>query len=127
MRVQLGHPLGMRCPSAIPSTDDSFVVLDLTGLHEIAVDFCGCKRAPPWDVQLVRRRWFPGPTSDSTREPRTAATFRLLKHVHLISDQSLPSMSNYYEALVRLTDNTGVSVPPVSDVKSHVSAYPKRV
>ncbi|KAI1788553.1 hypothetical protein LXA43DRAFT_894496 [Ganoderma leucocontextum] len=110
LRVQLGHPTGVRCTNAIPSIDELFVVLDLTGVHTISVDFCGCEGAVPFDVQVVRQRWFPA----TTVEPRTAATFRLLEHVHAlrVSDRLPVSLSDYYQCLVRLTDNSGINVPP---------------
>ena len=116
MRFQLSHPINARCPNSIPSLGDSFLVFDLTGIHDISVDFCGCIGAESQDIQLIRQRWLPA----SAQCPRTAATFRLLQHAHhLLSDESPSSISNYYEGLVRLTDNTGVNVPPVSGIADH--------
>ncbi|KAI1782385.1 hypothetical protein LXA43DRAFT_905935, partial [Ganoderma leucocontextum] len=106
-RFQLGHAVGVKCPDAIPSLDESFILLDLTGVHEINVDFCGCEGALPSDLQLLRQCWFPA----TTKDPRVAATFHLLDHVSLLSDQFDVSVADYYACLVRLTDNTGANLP----------------
>jgi hypothetical protein len=42
LRRQLNHPLGERCLNPIPCAEDGFSVIDISGLHTIAVDFCGC-------------------------------------------------------------------------------------
>ncbi|KAL6303051.1 hypothetical protein BKA93DRAFT_818202 [Sparassis latifolia] len=44
-------------------------------------------------------------------DPKTAATFRLLETFHLISAQSKISGYEFYTALARRTDNTGVNPP----------------
>ena len=112
LRVQLGHPVGESCVSPVTAFNDAFVVLDVTGVHEVGVDFCGCERAMAHWVQLLRRRWFPATSID----PQTAATLSLLEHVRLISVQSKVSAFEYYHALLRRTDHTSISpsrVPPL--------------
>ena len=43
--------------------------------------------------------------------PRTAATFSLLRFLHLLSLTSKASVYDFYRALERMSDNTGLAVP----------------
>ncbi|KAI0684667.1 hypothetical protein C8T65DRAFT_712959 [Cerioporus squamosus] len=104
LRVQLGHEPGNKCWNPKRAFGDDFVVLDVSGIHEVGVDFCGCQRALPHFMQLLRARWYPATYTD----PRTASTFRLLEDFHLMSTQSKVSGWEYYTTLSRRTDNTGV-------------------
>ncbi|RPD56280.1 hypothetical protein L226DRAFT_469306, partial [Lentinus tigrinus ALCF2SS1-7] len=107
LRVQLGHRPGDACYNPIKAFGDAFVVLDLHGIHEVGLDFCGCERAAPSTTQLLRFRWFPATSVD----PRTAATFRLLEMFHLMSGQSKISAFEFYSTLARRSDNTGTQPP----------------
>ncbi|KAF8120414.1 hypothetical protein EV363DRAFT_1190282 [Boletus edulis] len=104
LRVQLGHKPGDPCYNPDRSFDDTFVIIDTAGIHTIALDFCGCEHAPSQFQQLLRFSWFPATTS----RPRTAATFRLLEQFHLLSLESKISAYEFYTALSRLVDNTGL-------------------
>ncbi len=92
-----------------------FVVLDLHGVHEVSLDFCGCETAYSHTTQLLRHRWYPATSVD----PRTGATFRLLETFHLLSGQSKVSAFEYYATLARRSDNTGTEPPKVSHLSSH--------
>jgi len=105
LRIQLDH-LGNRCSNPLPCHRD-FRVLDSNGIHEINLDFCGCERQLPRHIQLLRRQLFPATQAN----PRTCATFGLLKQFHLLNLTSKVSAYDYYRALERLTDNTGTSLP----------------
>ncbi|KAG2137460.1 hypothetical protein DEU56DRAFT_945875 [Suillus clintonianus] len=102
LRVQLGHPTGVRCCNPSPAFQDDFVVLDITGVHSIMLDFCNCETAQTHTTQLLRTRWYPATVTD----PRTAATFRVLDHFQMYTFESKGSAFEYYQALARLTDNT---------------------
>ncbi|KAJ7810465.1 hypothetical protein B0H13DRAFT_2384593 [Mycena leptocephala] len=67
--VQLGHPPGVVCPARKPVAMD-FVLYDVTGVHVLAVDFCGCKDEE-WRTQLLRVCWWPA----TVKAPNTCATF----------------------------------------------------
>lgn len=110
LRVQLGHVPGDKCVHPIPCHGDDFVLLDLSGVHELSLDFCGCEHALPHYIQLLRARWFPATSSD----PKTAATFRVLETFQILSVQSKISGWEFYQTLARRTDNTGTDVPKVS-------------
>lgn len=110
LRIQLGHPLGQRCPNPVPAFNDDFVVLDTGGIHPVGLDFCDCHLALPRNIQLLRARLFPATTID----PKTAATFSVLELFQLLTFMSKISGFDFYNTLARLTDNTGTVTIPVS-------------
>lgn len=61
----------------------------------------------PKHLQLLRWQFFPS----TPHQPRTCATFSLLKSFHLLNLTSKVSAYDYYRALERLTDNTGLHLP----------------
>ncbi|KAG1844600.1 hypothetical protein F4604DRAFT_1884427 [Suillus subluteus] len=104
LRVQLGHPVGERCFNHSRAYDDDFVILDINGIHELALDFCSCESALSHVKQLLRARWYPATSAD----PKSAATFRLLQNFHMLTFESKVSAFEYWQTLARLTDNTGI-------------------
>ncbi|KAK7039745.1 hypothetical protein R3P38DRAFT_2514191 [Favolaschia claudopus] len=93
LRVQFGHA-GCGRPRA---GHESFVVVDVDYIHEVAVDFCGCERqleSGHERIQLLRYRWFPA-THDL---PRTAFTFRVLDNFHVQTLKGKTTMYDYYTA-----------------------------
>ncbi|TFK82052.1 hypothetical protein K466DRAFT_603992 [Polyporus arcularius HHB13444] len=105
LRIQLGHEPGDRCYNPKRAFGDDFVVIDITGIHEVAVDFCNCQSALAHATQLLRTRWYPAKYTD----PKTAATFRLMEHFHVLSTQSKVSGWEFYASLSRRTENTGTA------------------
>ncbi|PPR05742.1 hypothetical protein CVT26_008495 [Gymnopilus dilepis] len=103
-RIQLNH-LSLKC-SQPEAGHAKLVILHTNGLHEVSLDFCGCQ--PVSKVrQLMRRGLFPS----SQDNPRTCATFDLLRHLHMLSLTSKCSTYDYYRALEKLTNNSGVDLP----------------
>ncbi|KAF7322140.1 CxC2 domain-containing protein [Mycena kentingensis (nom. inval.)] len=116
LRIQLGHNYGESCPGTLardarpePRSDDNFCVIDVNGVHEIAVDFCTCSQEQERAIQLLRARLYP---ATSTR-PRSAATFRVMRLFHLVSFEAKSSAYEFYNALARLTNNNGTFQPRV--------------
>ncbi|KAG2138229.1 hypothetical protein BD769DRAFT_1626642 [Suillus cothurnatus] len=109
LRIQLGHTFGQKCPNPRHAFNDNFVVMDSYSIHEVLLDFCDCVEAESHTQQLLRIAWFPSTTAD----PKTAATFRLLEEFHLLSFESKVSAYEFYSALARRTNNTGLA--PVKD------------
>ncbi|GBE85897.1 hypothetical protein SCP_0804210 [Sparassis crispa] len=107
LHLQLGHAPGDQCPNPIRAFGDGFIVMDISGIHKVGLDFCGCEIAQSHPTQLLCNRMLPATSVD----PKTAATFRLLETFHLISAQSKISGYEFYTALARRTDNTGVNPP----------------
>lgn len=104
LHVQLGHPAGKYCLLPQKAVNDDFTLIDSNGIHEIGLDFCGCKTAKRHTKQLLHTMWFPATSTN----PRTTATFRILEQYHLLSFESKVSGYEFYHSLVRMTDNTGL-------------------
>ncbi|KAF9463104.1 hypothetical protein BDZ94DRAFT_1193298 [Collybia nuda] len=108
LRIQLNHASGQQCLKPVKANDDSFIIIDTSGIHHVGVNFCDCHRVIPHSIQLLRAGFYPA----TTKNPRTAATFRVLNHFHILSFMSKISGFEFYAALSRLIDNTGTSPPP---------------
>jgi hypothetical protein len=93
------------CLNAQVANSDDFVIIDVHGVHEIGLDFCGCETAQIHYIQLLRARLFPA----TSAEPRTAATFAVLEMFHLLSFESKVSAYEFYHSLARRSDNTGIT------------------
>jgi hypothetical protein len=116
LRVQLGHPPGVRCPNPKAGHHD-FTVIHTNGLHRVVVDYCECDNlanAGSRRQQLLRREWYPA----THTEPQTCCTFRVLQHFHMQTLQGKIMAYNYYSALEKLTDNTGMVPLKVSPIDS---------
>ncbi|KAJ7276586.1 hypothetical protein C8J57DRAFT_1061539, partial [Mycena rebaudengoi] len=108
LRIQLGHWAGRaECDAPKPASADAFVVIHEYGVEEVALDYCGCGGGSP-TVQLLRAGLYPATTTN----PRTAATFGLLRRFHLMSFESKCSAYEFYHSLARDADNTGLKPPP---------------
>lgn len=121
IRLQLGHPEGVRCPFPKKAFDDDFVVIHADGVESVALDFCGCPSGASHVVQLLRHRLFPATTTD----PRTAATFHVLDTFQMLSFTGRISAFEYMRALTRKTNNCGTEDVPVSHlfVAAGLSSY----
>ncbi|KIL54938.1 hypothetical protein M378DRAFT_46403, partial [Amanita muscaria Koide BX008] len=106
--VQLNHVLNEPCLNPSQAFNDDFVILDLDGIHSVALRYCNCHRTVPRPTQLLRSRLFPA----TVIEPKTAATFRLLEAYQLLSFTSKVSGFEFYQSIARRTDNTGTCPPP---------------
>lgn len=116
LRQQLYHPPGERCLNPIHCAEDGFWVIDITGLHHITVDFCGCgKEDQRQTVQLLRSGLYPA----TVTQPQSAATFEVLKLFELLLYESKASAFEFYQTLSRLTDNMGINVPNVRTFGIH--------
>ncbi|KAF7440872.1 hypothetical protein PC9H_001220 [Pleurotus ostreatus] len=82
LRIQLGHDLGKICLNPTRAKADTFMVIDVQGIHEVGLDFCGCQTAQPLTVQLLQRGLFPSTVST----PQTAASFQVQARVKLEED-----------------------------------------
>ncbi|KAJ7198757.1 hypothetical protein GGX14DRAFT_536593 [Mycena pura] len=98
LRFQLGHPPGEDCDFRVGPR--KLVVLDNNGIHELAVDFCGCIGAPSIVTQLLNIGWFPA----TVKEPETCATLSLLRRFHVLNLQGRVTAYDFYNALVALSD-----------------------
>ncbi|KAJ3537092.1 hypothetical protein NMY22_g5739 [Coprinellus aureogranulatus] len=100
LRVQLGHTHGTACQNPERGPED-FVVIDSDGIHEVAIDYCGCHMKVGYVEQLLRARLFPA----SCTTPRTVATFRVLETFQMLSFTAKTSAFEFLAAIRRRTDN----------------------
>ncbi|KAG2095153.1 hypothetical protein BD769DRAFT_1655416 [Suillus cothurnatus] len=108
LRIQLAHRVGKCCCNPVSTAfHNDFVVLDVNGVHSVAVDFCGCETAQPVTTQLLRVRWFPA----TSLNPKSAATFQLLHHFHILTFESKASAFECWQTLSRLSDDSGINPP----------------
>ncbi|KAJ7799448.1 hypothetical protein B0H14DRAFT_3886073 [Mycena olivaceomarginata] len=104
LRVQLGHSDNRPCPHAHPGCR-KFVVIASNGFHHVSLDFCQCRRSGSqqhWE-QLLSYGWYPG-TPDN---PQSAITIPALKLFHAVSLQGKTTAYHFFNALAKITDNTG--------------------
>lgn len=104
LRIQLGHE-GRRCSMPVPASSN-FLVFDVSGVHQVNVDFCGCWPRYELDkrVQLLWKRWFPA----TTTHPQTAFTFDCLDTFHELTLQGKMTLYDFYHVLLHKTDNANV-------------------
>ncbi|KAJ7225301.1 hypothetical protein GGX14DRAFT_556103 [Mycena pura] len=98
LRFQLGHPPHEDCDFRVGPR--KLVVLDNNGIHELAVDFCGCIGAPSIVAQLLNIGWFPA----TVKELETCATLSLLRRFHVLNLQARVTAYDFYNALVVSSD-----------------------
>ncbi|KAJ7670787.1 hypothetical protein DFH06DRAFT_1320708 [Mycena polygramma] len=74
VHVQLGHWHGATrsCSVPVPAKNDDFVVIDVLGVHQIGLDYCGCGQNGHPTVQLLRA----GLWAATTTNPKTARLSR---------------------------------------------------
>lgn len=106
--VQLGHPNGRACHTNA-ATNSTFRVIHSNGIHHINVDYCQCNNSNIKD-QLMAIGWWPA----TPIVPKTAATFEVLKHFHILNLQGKVTGYSFYHTLEYQTDNTGLELPPIS-------------
>ncbi|KAF7322693.1 CxC2 domain-containing protein [Mycena chlorophos] len=107
LRMQLGHAHSPQpCPSPTPACA-KFVVLHTNGIHEVALDYCGCEKREAQHLQLLRSRLFPA----TVRRPQTCATFTCLDRFQLASVQAGMTGQNFYTVLELLTNAAGFKPP----------------
>lgn len=105
--MQLGHPVGERCPQPLTTTN-SFTVLHTNGIHSISLNFCGCSAAVPNHIQLLCGSWYPS----TPREPRTALTFSLLRLFHNLNCLGKLPAWDLWKALETMTEHRTLTPPP---------------
>lgn len=88
-------------PQPGPRASKMMVIVDVSGIHELPVVFCGCPSAPPEDLQLIDLGYYPA----SNRRPQTAFTFQVLDHFLLTNKECKTSPRNYFNSLRRISNS----------------------
>ncbi|KAF7373979.1 CxC2 domain-containing protein [Mycena sanguinolenta] len=105
--IQLGHPPGITCPNPL-AANKAFVLIDLTGVHNVAVNFCRCDGAIEKRQQLMRVCWWPA----TVRDPQTCATFATVRLFQILNCQGKVSAHDFLRSLELLTNNDGLNPLP---------------
>ncbi|KAJ7866301.1 hypothetical protein B0H13DRAFT_2561520 [Mycena leptocephala] len=106
--IQLGHPPGFSCPTATAG-NKNFVLIDVTGVHEIKVRFCECNSDIPHWRQLMRARWWPATVTN----PQTCATFAVVRLFQIMNCLGKVSAHDFMRSLELLTNNDGLHPVPI--------------
>ena len=103
--IQLNHA-SFKCPVPIPC-HDQVLVIHTSGVHNVSLNYCGCHREIPRDLQLLRRGLYPA----SQQRVRTCVMFPLLKLLHALALIGKVSAYDMYRSIERMTNNTGIQKP----------------
>ncbi|KAF8549475.1 hypothetical protein OG21DRAFT_1488496 [Imleria badia] len=86
------------CP---PEHLDYLMIVDITSVHFIEVNYCKCNEAMPNYLQLLRSKLFPA----TLQQPRTAFTFNVLDNFIQDNLKCGTSRLNYFSKLRHITFN----------------------
>ncbi|KAJ7938476.1 hypothetical protein B0H13DRAFT_1587566, partial [Mycena leptocephala] len=119
LRIQLGHIPGDICTTSHPAPVE-FVVYDVLAIHTVAVDYCRCEPDVELRQQLMCACWWPSTTSS----PHTCAIYDCLRFFQLLNCLGKVAAHNYLLSLEYLTNNNGLTTPPVcnSCIHLHIAA-----
>lgn len=109
--VQLGHTPGSAC-TAMRRGNHKFTLIDVTGIHTVAVQFCECDSRITHRQQLMRVCWWPA----TVRDPSTCATFNVIRLFQNMNCLGKISAFHFLKSLELLTNNDGLTPPPVSEI-----------
>ncbi|KAJ7016992.1 hypothetical protein C8F04DRAFT_1280235 [Mycena alexandri] len=104
--MQLGHPPGFTCPTAKPA-DKDFVIIDVTGIHYVRLNFCECDARIAHRQQLMRVRLWPA----TVKNPQTCATFAVVRMFQILNCLGKVSAHDFVRTLELLTNNDGLNPP----------------
>lgn len=109
IKVFVGHRAGEGCPRLQAPTGD-FTIIDVSGIHQVAMRFCGCNGAPDRWEQLYEAGLWPATCVD----PKTAATFACLRSWHVLNLKSKLTITHYTECMEILMDGESIMKVPVN-------------
>ncbi|KAJ7050144.1 hypothetical protein C8F01DRAFT_1001117 [Mycena amicta] len=102
--IQLGHPAGTSCPNSSKAHKD-FVIIDVTGVHSIALNYCLCDSNIKERQQLMRVCWWPA----TARAPQTCATFAVVRLFRNLNCLGKVSAHDFLKSLELLTNSDGLN------------------
>ncbi|KAJ7759864.1 hypothetical protein B0H14DRAFT_2403975 [Mycena olivaceomarginata] len=106
--VQLGHPPGTGCQNPIKAVKN-FVVIDVTSIHYVDLNFCNCNSRVERRQQLMRASLWPA----TARDPQTCAIFAVVRLFQILNCQGKVSAHDFLRSLKLLTNNDGQSPVPI--------------
>ncbi|KAL0569846.1 hypothetical protein V5O48_012112 [Marasmius crinis-equi] len=102
--MQLNHVSG-RCSKPVKCYQH-LVIIHTNGIHHVNLQFCGCAKAVPQHIQLLRRNLYP--TNIKKGRISTVITFQYLESLQIHTLTTKGSIHDFYRAVERLSDNTGL-------------------
>lgn len=93
----MGHGPEEVCTSPVHRT---LTVFHSNGIHQVRASFCGCRVGHDFRKQLLRVAWWPATPLD----PRSAATFAVLRQFHYLNLQGNLTAYDFYQSLEFQTD-----------------------
>ncbi|KAL0578101.1 hypothetical protein V5O48_003880 [Marasmius crinis-equi] len=102
--MQLNHVSG-QCSKPVKCYQH-LLVIHTNGIHRVNIQFCGCHKAIPQHLQLLRRRLYP--TNIKKGRISTVMTFQYLESLQIHTLTTKGSIHDFYRAAERLSDNTGL-------------------
>jgi hypothetical protein len=107
--VQLGHTPGSTCITMRPGKH-KFTLINISRIHNIAVQFCSCNEHITHQQQLMRVCWWPA----TVRDPSTCATFAVIRLFQNMNCLGKISAFHFLRSLELLTNADGLAPPMVS-------------
>ncbi|KAJ7117958.1 hypothetical protein C8R43DRAFT_901603 [Mycena crocata] len=105
--IQLGHTPGAAC-QAMRKGKTKFTLIDVTGIHNVNVQFCECDSRISHRQQLMRVCWWPATVVD----PATCATLSVIRLFHNLNCLGKVSAFHFLRSLELLTNKDGLAPPP---------------
>ncbi|KAJ7717054.1 hypothetical protein B0H16DRAFT_1316196 [Mycena metata] len=110
--MQLGHRPGFTCPAVKPA-DKDFVIIDVTGVHYVRLNFCECDACiahRQQSSQVLFRLHYIYPTHD-VKNPQTCAMFAVVRMFQILNCLGKVSAHDFVRTLELLTNNDGLNPP----------------
>ncbi|KAJ7800107.1 hypothetical protein B0H14DRAFT_2616469 [Mycena olivaceomarginata] len=104
--VQLGHTLGSSC-TTMRRGKYKFTLIDVSGIHNVAVQFCECDQRITHRQQLMRVCWWPA----TVVYPSTCATFSVIRLFQNMNCLGKISAFHFLRSLELLTNADGLTPP----------------
>ncbi|KAL6298324.1 hypothetical protein BKA93DRAFT_820443 [Sparassis latifolia] len=77
------------------------VIVDISGIDHIGIDWCQCEMVVELDMQLLQMGFYPG----TVKDPHTTFTFAILDNFLLENKECKTAALNYYSKLKWVTSN----------------------
>lgn len=116
--VQLGHTPGSSC-TTMRRGKYKFTLIDVSGIHNVAVQFCECDQRITHRQQLMRVCWWPATVVD----PSTCATFSVIRLFQNMNCLGKISAFHFLRSLELLTNADGLTPPMVSGLYLYPEGY----
>ncbi|KAJ7150429.1 hypothetical protein C8R43DRAFT_1127907 [Mycena crocata] len=120
--IQLGHTPGSAC-GAMRRARTKFTLIDISGIHNINVQFCECDSEISHRQQLMRVHWWPATVVD----PATCATTSVLRLFHNLNCLGKVSAFHFLRSLELLSNKDGLAPPAVSTLEKELLFWRKTV